>query len=613
MTPDLEDRRCSPCAPLSRPDSSIPPPRQRRLRPRRQGHPRRWTPRRPSGPDWTGRGPDRPGRPVGDGRRRRVDHRLLHRPGMAAVADVRGGAAGVPRRPLLVLRAYQPTAPRRVLTAGPPGHGQAEPRWGSHGGATGFPTDRPSRGDDQPSGSRRPCQHRTTTSSSSARGAATCSPRRDGGLADRDRRDRPLRRHLPEPRLHPVEDVRARPPTPPAPSGRPAASACTPTSTGVDWPAIRDRVFGRIDPIHDRRCEYRRRSGVDVLPGDARFVGPQGARGRRRRAARRPDRGRRRIRPDVPPIPGTRRRRRSTPPTRSCGSTELPASMLVIGGGFIAAEMGHVFEALGTEVTIVQRGPRLLGSRGPRDPRRFTERLRATASTSCSTAASTARATPRGVDGRRSRRADGSAARSTPTCVLPPRAGVPNSDLLDVGRRRAQRRRTRPRRHRRHLPHQRHRGLGPRRHRQPLPAQAHGQRRDPCRAPQSAHPDTHARRPFDVVPTPCSPTRRSPPSASPRTSSASSGRPYVVVAARLRRHRLRLGARGHDQLRQAARRPRRPAACSAPTSSARTRPSCIQPLIQAMCLGNTVDQLAHDVFYIHPALTEVVEQALLDL
>jgi mycothione reductase len=39
----------------------------------------------------------------------------------------------------------------------------------------------------------------------------------------------------------------------------------------------------------------------------------------------------------------------------------------------------------------------------------------------------------------------------------------------------------------------------------------------------------------------------------------------------------------------------------------------IQPLIQAMHFGQTVDQLAHDVWYIHPALSEVVENALLDL
>ena len=32
-----------------------------------------------------------------------------------------------------------------------------------------------------------------------------------------------------------------------------------------------------------------------------------------------------------------------------------------------------------------------------------------------------------------------------------------------------------------------------------------------------------------------------------------------------------------------------------------------------MCLGNTVDQVASGVLYIHPALIEAVEQALLAL
>jgi mycothione reductase len=38
----------------------------------------------------------------------------------------------------------------------------------------------------------------------------------------------------------------------------------------------------------------------------------------------------------------------------------------------------------------------------------------------------------------------------------------------------------------------------------------------------------------------------------------------------------------------------------------------LQPLVQAMELGQTAEQLANDVFYIHPALTEVIENALLD-
>jgi mycothione reductase len=39
----------------------------------------------------------------------------------------------------------------------------------------------------------------------------------------------------------------------------------------------------------------------------------------------------------------------------------------------------------------------------------------------------------------------------------------------------------------------------------------------------------------------------------------------------------------------------------------------IQPLLQGMRFGQTVDEMAHDVWYIHPALTEVIENALLGL
>ena len=39
----------------------------------------------------------------------------------------------------------------------------------------------------------------------------------------------------------------------------------------------------------------------------------------------------------------------------------------------------------------------------------------------------------------------------------------------------------------------------------------------------------------------------------------------------------------------------------------------IQPLIQGMRFGQTVDEMARDVWYIHPALSEVVENALLGL
>jgi dihydrolipoamide dehydrogenase len=42
-----------------------------------------------------------------------------------------------------------------------------------------------------------------------------------------------------------------------------------------------------------------------------------------------------------------------------------PKSMIIIGGGYIAAEYSHFFSSMGTEVTIVQRSPRLLPEEEP--------------------------------------------------------------------------------------------------------------------------------------------------------------------------------------------------------------------------------------------------------
>jgi mercuric reductase len=40
--------------------------------------------------------------------------------------------------------------------------------------------------------------------------------------------------------------------------------------------------------------------------------------------------------------------------------TELPTSLIIIGGGYIALELGQMFARFGTEVTIIERGPQLL-------------------------------------------------------------------------------------------------------------------------------------------------------------------------------------------------------------------------------------------------------------
>lgn len=140
----------------------------------------------------------------------------------------------------------------------------------------------------------------------------------------------------------------------------------------VDWKTVRDRVFHRIDPLHHSAVDYRRENGIDVYTDEARFVGPKVLQV-----------GGERItadtlvvsvgsRPDVPQIPGL-----DTVPFHTSDTImridDAPASLAVIGGGFIAAEFGHVFDAFGSEVTIIQRGPRLLMAEDEQVSERFTE------------------------------------------------------------------------------------------------------------------------------------------------------------------------------------------------------------------------------------------------
>ncbi|MDP3698801.1 MAG: dihydrolipoyl dehydrogenase [Nanoarchaeota archaeon] len=59
-------------------------------------------------------------------------------------------------------------------------------------------------------------------------------------------------------------------------------------------------------------------------------------------------------RPSIPPIPGLDKVPYLTS-TEALRQTVLPKSMIIIGGGYIAVELGFFYAELGTKVTIVQR------------------------------------------------------------------------------------------------------------------------------------------------------------------------------------------------------------------------------------------------------------------
>jgi dihydrolipoamide dehydrogenase len=69
-------------------------------------------------------------------------------------------------------------------------------------------------------------------------------------------------------------------------------------------------------------------------------------------------------RPGIPPVKGIEKVHYLTSDT-VLQLQEAPKSLIIIGGGYIAAEYGHFFSAIGTKVTIIQRSPRLVPEEEP--------------------------------------------------------------------------------------------------------------------------------------------------------------------------------------------------------------------------------------------------------
>ena len=145
------------------------------------------------------------------------------------------------------------------------------------------------------------------------------------------------------------------------------------TFEGADWPAIRNRVFDRIDPIAAGGEDYRKSlDNVTGYQNDATFIGPKEihvgdetitadkiviAAGARAWA---------------PPIDGLDALGYHTSDT-IMRLEELPRRLAVLGGGYIATELGNVFGMLGTEVTFIVRSDAMLRNEDDAISAAFTE------------------------------------------------------------------------------------------------------------------------------------------------------------------------------------------------------------------------------------------------
>jgi mycothione reductase len=134
----------------------------------------------------------------------------------------------------------------------------------------------------------------------------------------------------------------------------------------VRWLDVRDRIFGRLDRVRDKGRRGREKSDfITVYSGHARFIGP------RRLRVELPD-GPVDIEADQVVIAAGARPSVPAPVADSGLPYETsetimridqpPRRLAVLGGGYIAAELAQVFASVGSEVTIVEKSDSLLPS-----------------------------------------------------------------------------------------------------------------------------------------------------------------------------------------------------------------------------------------------------------
>ena len=141
---------------------------------------------------------------------------------------------------------------------------------------------------------------------------------------------------------------------------------------GVDWPAIRDRIITRVEETEAAERQEWAESDVTVFEQHVRFAGPHeliindetrieaqqiviAAGGH----------------PAIPPIVSESGVAFQTSDT-VMRLDALPASMVILGGGYVAVELAHVFSSLGVEIHIVEMAATLVANLDADIAKRFT-------------------------------------------------------------------------------------------------------------------------------------------------------------------------------------------------------------------------------------------------
>jgi glutathione reductase (NADPH) len=126
-----------------------------------------------------------------------------------------------------------------------------------------------------------------------------------------------------------------------------------------DWPTLlanKDAEISRLEGLYRTNLE---KAGVEVLKGRAELLDPNtvvvepGGRKLTARVVLVASGGR----PTIPDLPGVQHAITSN---EAFQLERLPQSILIVGGGYIAAEFASIFNGLGVDTALIYRGPKIL-------------------------------------------------------------------------------------------------------------------------------------------------------------------------------------------------------------------------------------------------------------
>jgi pyruvate/2-oxoglutarate dehydrogenase complex dihydrolipoamide dehydrogenase (E3) component len=148
-------------------------------------------------------------------------------------------------------------------------------------------------------------------------------------------------------------------------ASRAAEFGVTAAEPAIDMPRVQERKRAMVEALIGVHVGRYEASGVDLVMGEARFIGPRAVEVSSESRATRTLSGERVIlsvgtRATIPAVPGMTE---SQPMTHveALDLERVPDHLIVVGGGYVGLELAQAFRRFGSRVTIVERGEQLAG------------------------------------------------------------------------------------------------------------------------------------------------------------------------------------------------------------------------------------------------------------